>query len=78
MDMKLVREVSREEFIQMAKRCREEIRTLRRQVTELEPRADAYDKLSAVLDLLPRQQRGHGEDLVWRIDQRLKELEEAA
>lgn len=65
---------SESEFVAMMRRCSEEIKLLRGQIARLEPKAAAYDDLSRVLSLLPRQSVGMGEDLAWRLDQRIKEL----
>lgn len=62
------------EFIAMMRRCSEEIRLLRRQIGELQPKAEAYDNLACVLGLLPRQRTAAGEDLVWSLEKRIKEL----
>jgi hypothetical protein len=67
-------DVSNSEFMQMAQRCRDEIKELRARIAYLEPKADAYDNMSAVLRLLPQPSRGMSEDLVWRLDKRISEL----
>jgi hypothetical protein len=58
----------------MMKRCREEIQCLRHQIAQLEPKADAYDNLVIVLRLLPRPLVGVGEDLVYTLDKRIREV----
>lgn len=63
------------EAIEMMTRCKQEIMSLRAQVDRLTPKADAYDKLAIVLGLLPRQSVGMGEDLVWVLDKRMRELQ---
>ena len=63
------------EAIEMMNRCKHEIQSLRATIKALEPKADAYDKLAIVLGLLPRQSIGMGEDLVWIIDKRIRELQ---
>jgi len=63
------------EAIEMMKRASAEIKELRFQIARLEPKADAYDKLSIVLELLPRPRRGEGEDIAWKLDKRIAELE---
>lgn len=63
------------EAIDMMQRCKDEIVSLRRQIDRLQPKADAYDNLAIVLGLLPRQSVGMGEDMVWRLDKRIRELE---
>jgi hypothetical protein len=72
------KDVSKQEFLQMASRCRNEIKDLRARIAYLEPKAEAYDSLTAVLRLLPQPSRGMSEDLVWRLDKRISELMEPA
>jgi hypothetical protein len=68
-------EISNKEAIEMMNRCKHEIMDLRRQIDRLTPKADAYDKLAIVLGLLPHQSVGMGEDLVWVLDKRMRELQ---
>lgn len=65
------------EAIDMMQRCKGEIVTLRKQIDYLQPRAEAYEKISQVLGLLPQQGVGMGDDLVWRLDKKIKEIEQA-
>lgn len=67
-------EISNKEAIEMMNRCKQEIVGLRATIERLRPKADAYDNLVIVLSLLPRQSIGMGEDLVWIIDKRIREL----
>lgn len=67
-------EVSNKEAIEMMNRCKQEIISLRGVIDRLKPKADAYDNLVVVLGLLPRPSQGAGEDLVWIIDKRIREL----
>lgn len=67
-------DISNREALQMMARCKDEIQTLRAQTERLKPKADAYDNLAIVLNLLPRQSMGAGEDLVWILDKRMREL----
>lgn len=62
------------EAVEMMQRCREEIRSLRAQVECLQSKAEAYDSIVAILRLLPRPSVGKGEDMVWRLGRRIKEL----
>lgn len=62
------------DVIQMAQRCAEEIKSLRRIIAELEPKAEAYDTLRSVLNLMPRPSVGMTEDLVWRLEKQIAEL----
>lgn len=66
--------IDNREAIQMMERCKHEIQNLRAQIAHLKPKADAYDHLAIVLNLLPRQSMGMGEDLVWVLDKRMREL----
>lgn len=67
-------EVSNKEAIEMMNRCKQEITGLRAHIDRLKPKADAYDNLVVVLGLLPRPSVGMGEDLVWVLDKRIREL----
>ncbi len=65
------------EAIDMMLRCKGEIESLRIIISKLQPKADAYDNLSIVLHLLPQPSQGYGEDLVWRLKNKIDELEKA-
>jgi len=67
-------EISNKEAIEMMNRCKQEIIGMRATIDRLKPKADAYDNLVVVLGLLPRPSVGMGEDLVWIIDKRIREL----
>lgn len=67
--------IDNKEAIDMMQRCKQEIVGLRATIDRLKPKADAYDNLAIVLGLIPRQGTGMGEDLVWIIDKRLRELQ---
>lgn len=66
--------VDNREAIEMMNRCKHEIIELRAIIDRLKPKADAYDNLVVVLGLLPRPSVGMGEDLVWIIEKRIREL----
>jgi hypothetical protein len=68
-------EISNQEAIQMMNRCKAEILSLRSVIARLQPKADAYDNLAAIVRLLPQPSVGMGEDLVWALDQRIRELQ---
>jgi hypothetical protein len=63
------------EAIEMMQRCKHEIITLKRENERLRPKAEAYDSVAQVLALLPRPSQGMGEDLVWLLDKRIREIE---
>ena len=67
-------EINNAEAIQMMNRCKQEILSLRAVIARLEPKADAYDNLVHVLRLLPQPSVGMGEDMVWILDKRIREL----
>lgn len=67
--------ISNKEAIEMMLRCKQEIVSLRATIDHLTPKADAYDKLAIVLGLLPRASIGMGENIVWILDKRMRELE---
>lgn len=66
--------INNREAIEMMNRCKSEIVGLRATIERLKPKADAYDNLAAVLRLLPQPSMGMGEDLVWTLDKRIREL----
>lgn len=63
------------EAIEMMMRCKEEILSLRRTIDRLTPKADAYDQMSKVLNLLPERSQGMGVDLAWSLQKRIEELQ---
>jgi hypothetical protein len=67
--------IDNREAIEMMNRCKHEIMNLRATIDRLKPKAEAYDNLAILLGLLPRQGIAMGEDLVWVIDKRLRELQ---
>lgn len=67
-----------QEFVEMMRRCRDELKHLRQQIDLLTPKAEAYDVLRDVLRSACRQpSTGVREDLVWRLDRRINELRTA-
>lgn len=66
----------RREFIDMMNRCKSEISQQRRFIADIRPRAEAYDLLTKVIGLIPGRGEACGEDLVWRLEQRIKKLED--
>lgn len=64
------------EAIQMMQRASEEIKSLRRYIDILEPKAKAYDNMSALIGLLPRPSQGMGEDVAWKLDKRIEQLQQ--
>jgi hypothetical protein len=68
-------EITNNEAIEMMNRCKAEIIGLRAVIDRLKPKADAYDNLAAIVRLLPQPSVGMGEDLVWTLDRRIRELQ---
>lgn len=64
-----------DEAIQMMRFCKEEILDLRKQVEFLTPRAEAYEQLKAVIGMFPKPSTSMKEDVVWRLDKRIAELQ---
>lgn len=71
--------MTEQEAIKMMRRCKNEIAALRREIDCLRPKADAYNSIAQVLSLLPQpSSMSMGEDMVWMLDQRIREIEETA
>jgi hypothetical protein len=64
------------EAIDMMERCMGEITSLRREVDELRPKADAYDSIKQILGMMPSRSIGMGEDLVWRLKKRIEQTKD--
>lgn len=62
------------EAIEMMNRCKNEIVSLKATIDRLRPKAEAYDNLATLLRLLPQPSIGMGEDLVWVLDKRIRDL----
>lgn len=63
------------EALQMMQRCAEDIRALRRQIDTLRPKAEAYDMIAKILQLLPSGHcMGSGEDVLWLLDRKIAKL----
>lgn len=68
-------EITNSEAIEMMNRRKAEIISLRTIIERLKPKADAYDNLATIVRLLPQPSVGMGEDLVWILDKRIRELQ---
>jgi hypothetical protein len=66
--------MSDKEAIEMMNRCKHEIMNLKATIDRLKPKADAYDNLATLLRLLPQPGVAMGEDMVWVLDKRIREL----
>lgn len=64
------------EAIEMMSRCLYDIEDLRRQRDFLSPRAEAYDVIRTVVNILPKQSQVYGEDITWTLKKKIKELQE--
>ena len=62
------------EAIEMMTRCSTEIRNLRARIEAILPKAQAWDQLCKVLNLLPERSMGSEPDLAWMLERRIKEL----
>lgn len=63
-----------QDIIDMATRAAEEIEMLRRKIDRLEPAAEAYHAICAILRLLPVPAQGYGEDVAYRLRKQAEEL----
>ena len=63
------------ETIYLMRRAAEEIRQLRKQREALLAKAEAYDVLYAVVNLIPGRGISMGEDVAWLLDKRIEELQ---
>ena len=66
------------EAVDMMQRCKNEILSLRAEIGRLRPKAEAYESVAQILSLLPRRSQGMGEDVVWTLDKRVREIEQEA
>lgn len=69
-----MKDITNAEAIEMMNRCKHEIRDLRAVIDRLRPKAEAYDNFAAIIRLLPQPSVGMGEDLIWVLDKRMREL----
>lgn len=60
---------------EMIQRCIEEITGLQNRLAALAPRADAYEAITKILNLLPQPSQGYGVDIVWQLRKELAELQ---
>ena len=67
--------MTNKEAIEMMQRCAAELRQLRKERDTLVPQAEAYRVMRDIVGLMPQPARGYGEDLVWILEKRIKELE---
>lgn len=63
------------EAIQMMQRCVSEIKQLRNQLAEAQPKADAYDLLEKIIGFIPGRARGSAEDVVWLLNKQIEKLQ---
>lgn len=66
------------EALQMMQRCKDEIQQQRNTIGALQPKAQAFEVIAQIMDYLRlRQSQAMGEDLVWTLNKRIRELEAA-
>lgn len=73
-DVEAVTTVTHEEFLNMARRSIDEIKTLRAQVQLLAPKAQAFDCIAVILGGLVQPPSVMGEDLAALLDRRVQYL----
>lgn len=64
------------EFRDMMLRCKDELVQQQRFIDNIRPKAEAYNLLTKIIDLIPGRPDSAGVDLVWRLEQRIKKLED--
>jgi len=62
------------EQVQMMKRCVHEFQLLRAQISIMKPKAEAYDLIATIADLLPKHSQGYSEDIVWMLENKIGEI----
>lgn len=62
------------ETLMLLRRASEEIRQLRAHLARIEPKAEAYDNIAAILRMMPKQSGGYGPDVLWEIEKHIAEL----
>lgn len=68
-------DITKQEAVEMMRRCAAEIVGLRREVEHLRPLAEAYENIAKLLSLLPdTSRRAMSEDIVWQLNRRIEEL----
>lgn len=65
------------EAIDMMRRCVADIKQLRAERDLFAPAAEAYGVIRDVVRMLPQPSRGYGEDVLWTLEKRIRELEAA-
>lgn len=61
--------------IDMMHRCKSEIQGLRRANEEFAPKAEAYDTIRQILNMMPQRSHGMSEDIVWKLERQIADLE---
>jgi hypothetical protein len=70
----MMKGITNAEAIEMMYRCKHEIASLRAEIDRLAPKAHAYDSIASILRLMPQPSRGMGEDVLWVLEKRIREL----
>jgi hypothetical protein len=65
------------EVLDMMRRCVSDIKQLRAERDHLAPAAEAYGVIRDIMRLVPKPSQGYGEDIVWTLEKRIRELETA-
>lgn len=64
------------EFRDMMLCCKNELAQQRLFIDDIRPKAEAYSLLTKIIDLIPGRPDGASVDLIWRLEQRIKKLED--
>ena len=65
------------EATDMMRRCVSDLKALRAERDQLAPAAEAYNVIRDIVGMAPKRSQVYGEDLVWTLEKRIRELEEA-
>ena len=63
------------ETLHLLHKCRDELRELRQANREMQPRAQAFEVIAQILDMMPRRTGGMAEDVVWHLDRAIMDME---
>lgn len=71
------RPMGEQEQVEMMQRAAHEIRDLRSRVAQLQPKAEAYDNMAALISVaISPRSMGMAEDLAWALERRAAGIEQ--
>jgi hypothetical protein len=69
-----IAEISKDEFLNVARRASEETKGLRAPIQFLAPKAQAYDSIVMILGVIPQQRQGMAKSLAFLLDRQVEAL----